>query len=163
MVFFSFSIKTVHTALRFFRRLRCPLPLLFAAQCTSPPEFCGSLEVRSHYCNTQTQGGGVPLFLPKRWQIFPTGCSMIFDCPVVRRPLMVRAALLRRGCDGVAAATEMRRSAPSRSFCASRLSIHTILVGLSITAVDTYVVQYGVWVYATHAFRQSADSSGISS
>ena len=27
----------------------------------------------------------------------------------------------------------------------------------SITAVDTYVVQYGVWVYATHAFRQSAD------
>ena len=39
----------------------------------------------------------------------------------------------------------------------------SILVGLSITAVDTYVVQYGVWVYATHAFRQSADSSGISS
>ena len=28
----------------------------------------------------------------------------------------------------------------------------SILVGLSITAVDTYVVQYGVWVYATHAF-----------
>ena len=38
-----------------------------------------------------------------------------------RRPLMVRAALLRRSCDGVAAATEMRRPAPSRSFCASRL------------------------------------------
>ena len=36
--------------------------------------------------------------------------------------LMVRAALLRRSCDGVAAATEMRRPAPSRSFCASRLS-----------------------------------------
>merc|ERR1712070_1327961 len=36
-----------------------------------------------------------------------------------RRPLMVRAALLRRSCDGVAAATEMRRPAPSRSFCAS--------------------------------------------
>ena len=34
---------------------------------------------------------------------------------------MLRAALLRRSCDGVAAATEMRRPAPSRSFCASRL------------------------------------------
>ena len=34
----------------------------------------------------------------------------------------------------------------------------SILVGLSITAVDTYVVQYGVlWPYVTHAFRQSAD------
>ena len=31
MVSFHFFIKTVHTALRFFRRLRCPLPLLFAA------------------------------------------------------------------------------------------------------------------------------------
>jgi len=28
---FTFPINTVHTALRFFRRLRCPLPLLFAA------------------------------------------------------------------------------------------------------------------------------------
>ena len=44
-----------------------------------------------------------------------------------RRPLMVRAALLAatelrrsRCCDGVAAATDMRRPAPSRSFCASR-------------------------------------------
>ena len=35
--------------------------------------------------------------------------------------LMLRAALLRRSCDGVAAATEQRRPAPSRSFCASRL------------------------------------------
>merc|ERR1712046_449621 len=35
--------------------------------------------------------------------------------------LMLRAALLRRSCDGVAAATEMRRQAPPRSFCASRL------------------------------------------
>jgi len=35
--------------------------------------------------------------------------------------LMLRAALLRRSCDGVAAATELRRPAPSRSFCASRL------------------------------------------
>ena len=33
-----------------------------------------------------------------------------------------------------------------------------LVVGLSITADDTYVVQYGVWVYATHAFRQSADT-----
>jgi len=40
--------------------------------------------------------------------------------PMPRRPLMVRAALLRRSCDGVAAATDMRRPAPSRSFCASR-------------------------------------------
>ena len=48
---------------------------------------------------------------------------MIFEgCPMPRRPLMVRAALLRRSCDRVAAATELRRPAPSRSFCASRLS-----------------------------------------
>ena len=47
--------------------------------------------------------------------------------PMPRRPLMVRAALLAatelrrsRCCDGVAAATDMRRPAPSRSFCASR-------------------------------------------
>ena len=33
--------------------------------------------------------------------------------------------LLRRSCDGVAAATELRRPAPSRSFCASRLSDST--------------------------------------
>ena len=39
----------------------------------------------------------------------------------------------------------------------------SILVGLSITAADTYVVHYGVWPYVTHAFRQSADSSDISS
>ena len=81
------------------------------------------------------------LFLPKWWQILPTGCSMSFEglpCPVDRSwcarsaaalilrvasatELMLRAALLRRSCDGVAAATELRRSAPSRSFCASRL------------------------------------------
>ena len=47
--------------------------------------------------------------------------------PMPRRPLMVRAAQLAatelrrsRCCDGVAAATDMRRPAPSRSFCASR-------------------------------------------
>jgi len=34
---------------------------------------------------------------------------------------MLRAALLRRSCDGVAAATELRRPAQSRSFCALRL------------------------------------------
>jgi len=104
----------------------------------------------------------VPLFLPRRWQIFPPGCSMIFDCPVDRSwcaqrccdgaatesllwrrcadqlrrahsarrvrdaadaaatELMLRAALLRRSCAGVAAAPEQRRTAPSRSFCASR-------------------------------------------
>jgi len=41
------------------------------------------------------------------------------SCSMPRRPLMVRAALQRRSCDGVAA-TELRRPAPSRSFCASR-------------------------------------------
>ena len=113
--------------------------------------------------------GGVPLFL----QIFPTANGLLNDFRLPRRPLMVRAALLRRSCDGVAAATElllrricadqlrrahsarrvrdaadaaatelilraallrrsrccdgvaaateMRRPAPSRSFCASRL------------------------------------------
>ena len=38
---------------------------------------------------------------------------------------LVCAALLRRSCDGVAAvaaATELRRPAPSRSFCASRVT-----------------------------------------
>ena len=43
---------------------------------------------------------GVPLFLAN----FPEGLL----CPMPRRPLMVRAALLRRSCDGVAAATELR-------------------------------------------------------
>ena len=52
----------------------------------------------------------VPLFLAN----FPEGLLL------PRRPLMVRAALLRRSCDGAAAATELRRPAPSRSFCASR-------------------------------------------
>jgi len=47
---------------------------------------------------------------------FPEGLL----CPMPRQPLMVRAALLRRSCDGVAAATELRRPAPSRSSCASR-------------------------------------------
>ena len=51
---------------------------------------------------------------PCFWQIFPTGCSVIFDCPVDR------SWCAQRCCDGVAAATEMRRPAPSRSFCASR-------------------------------------------
>ena len=46
--------------------------------------------------------GDVPLFLPIRWQIFPTGCSLLNDFRLPRRPLMVRAALLRRSCDGVA-------------------------------------------------------------
>jgi len=46
----------------------------------------------------------VPLFLAN----FPEGLLR----PMPRRPLMVRAALLRRSCDGVAAATEslLRRS-----------------------------------------------------
>ena len=57
----------------------------------------------------------VPLFLAN----FPEGLLNDFRLP--RRPLMVRAALLRRSCDGVAAATELRRPAASRSFCASRL------------------------------------------
>jgi len=59
---------------------------------------------------------GVPLFLAN----FPNGL-LNDDFRLPRRPLMVRAALLRRSCDGVVAATEMRRPAPSRSFCASRL------------------------------------------
>ena len=60
----------------------------------------------------------------KKWQIliFPRGCSMIFEgLPnALSTAHVVRAALLRRSCDGVAAATDMRRPAPSRSFCASR-------------------------------------------
>ena len=59
-----------------------------------------------------------------RWQIFPGGCSMIFEglpnAPSTAHGARLRAALLRRSCDGVDAATEMRRPAPSRSFCASR-------------------------------------------
>ena len=58
------------------------------------------------------EDGDVPPFLTNF--DFPEGLLL------PRRPLMVRAALLRRSCDGVAAATELRRPAPSRSFCASR-------------------------------------------
>ena len=48
-----------------------------------------------------------PCFCPKVAN-FPEGLL----CPMPRRPLMVRAALLRRSCDEVAAATEslLRRS-----------------------------------------------------
>ena len=46
--------------------------------------------------------GGVPLFLAN----FPNGNGLLNDFRLPRRPLMVRAALLRRSCDGVAAATE---------------------------------------------------------
>ena len=42
------------------------------------------------------------------------GCSMMFEgLPNARRPLMVRAALLRRSCDGVAAA-QLRRAHSAR-------------------------------------------------
>ena len=54
-------------------------------------------------------GDGVPLFLAN----FPEGLL----CPMPRLPLMVRAAQLRRSCDGVAAATE---SLPRR-ICADQL------------------------------------------
>ena len=56
------------------------------------------------------------------------GCSMIFEglpnAPSTARGARKAAATeLRRSrcCDGVTAATELRRPAPSRSFCASRL------------------------------------------
>ena len=50
-------------------------------------------------------GDGVPLFLAN----FPNGLLSDFRLP--RRPLMVRAALLRRSCGGVAAASLRRRCA----------------------------------------------------
>ena len=50
---------------------------------------------------------------------------MIFEglpnAPSTAHGARLRATLLRRSCDGVAATTELRRPAPSRSFCASRL------------------------------------------
>ena len=61
----------------------------------------------------------------KKWQIliFPRGCSMIFEgllnAPSTAHGARSAAATkLRRSrcCDGVAAATELRRPAPSRSF-----------------------------------------------
>ena len=54
---------------------------------------------------------------PCFWQIFPRGCSVLNALSTAHG---ARSALLRRSCDGVAAATELRRPAPSRSFCASR-------------------------------------------
>ena len=61
---------------------------------------------------------------PYFWQIFPRGCSA--QCPVDRSWCAQRccdgaATELRRSCDGVAAATELRRPAPSRSFCRAQL------------------------------------------
>ena len=55
-------------------------------------------------------GGGVPLFLA----IFPNGLLNDFRLP--RRPLMVRAALLRRSrcCDGEAQTTQLRRAHSAR-------------------------------------------------
>ena len=67
---------------------------------------------------TRFDGVCTPVFAQKLAN-FPEGLL----CPMPRRPLMVRAALLRRSCDGVAAATQLHRPAPSRSFCASRLRL----------------------------------------
>ena len=69
-------------------------------------------------------GGGVPLFLAN----FPNGNGLLNDFRLPRRPLMVRAALLRRSCDGVAAATEslLRRSGANqlrRAHSARRVSM----------------------------------------
>ena len=46
--------------------------------------------------------GNVPLFLPKRWQIFPRGCSA--RCPVDR------SWCAQRCCDGAATESLLRRS-----------------------------------------------------
>jgi len=48
---------------------------------------------------------GTPLFLPKmaKWQIFQTGCSTIFDCPVDR------SWCAQRCCDGAATESLLRR------------------------------------------------------
>jgi len=58
-----------------------------------------------------------PCFCPKVAN-FPEGLLR----PMPRRPRSAAATELRRSrcCDGVAAATDMRRPAHSRSFCASR-------------------------------------------
>ena len=39
--------------------------------------------------------------------------------------------------------------------------IVSILVGLSSTAVVRSTVRFYAWPYVTHAFKQSADSSGL--
>ena len=45
-----------------------------------------------------------PCFCPKRWQIFQTGCSTIFVCPVDR------SWCAQRCCDGAATESLLRRS-----------------------------------------------------
>ena len=59
--------------------------------------------------------GGVPLFLPKSAK-FSRGAAP----PDAPSPAHGARSDGARRCDGVAAVTEQRRPAPSRSFCASR-------------------------------------------
>jgi len=81
--------------------------------------LAGEWENNNNVELTRFDGGVCTPVFAQKVANFPNGLLNDFRLP--RRPLMVRAALLQRTCDGVAAATEMRRPAPSRSFCASRL------------------------------------------
>ena len=62
---------------------------------------------------------GLSVVVVSRWQIFLRGCSMIFE-GLPNAPATAHgarsAAATGRSCDGVAAATELRKPAPSRSF-----------------------------------------------
>jgi len=86
-------------------------------------------------------GDGVPLFLAN----FPNGLLNDFRLP--RRPLMLRAALMRRSCDGVAAATESllrRRCADQlrRAHPARRVSTRRAEWGASIIPAGGFKFQF---------------------
>jgi len=79
----------------------CPVDRSWCAQRCCDGAATESLLRRSRCCDGDAQTSSVALIL--------------------RVASATQLMLLRRSCDGVAAATEMCRPAPSRSFCASRL------------------------------------------
>ena len=103
--YYSISILWVTTQTQLFLT---PPKFFFSCQ-GSDLSSLGRLMLKKQGEGLMVVNDGVPLFLAN----FPEGLR----CPMPRRPLMVRAALLRRSCDGVAAATESLL----RRICADQL------------------------------------------
>ena len=89
---------------------QCPVDRSWCAQRCCDGAATESLLRRSRCCDGAAQTSSIALIL-----------RVAYGADAAATELMLRAALLRRSCDGVAAATELRRPAPSRLFCASRL------------------------------------------
>ena len=91
--------------------------------------------------------------------------NFLASCWLLVSPCAMRSPpTYRRGDLAVLTSIYTHQACNKASWLKSRVAIVSILVGLSITVVDmrtAYVIQCGVWPYVTHAFRQSADSTGL--